>query len=229
MYGLNLRDVIKFNTTGNTTYIADKPFNFTTLDYWNYTLYSNNTLSNESNCVLTFEPYVPYLLSNGSFVNSTSCYTAQNPIGTRGILGLVVTCLCALSIMFTFINLRKHGRLFLPTEKRFRAVGRRWQWYWMLAVAASGMISGVTAVDVDRYWVPELPIILTNLFWCLCLPLTMAVIWESIRHWGSWQERQLIDPNPFALKQDDSRGKREFYMPLVFYLFAFLVGYLALS
>lgn len=39
---------------------------------------------------------------------------------------------------------------------------------------------------------------------------------------GSWQERQLCDRDPFSLPQDDVRGKKEFYMPLIFYLFAFL-------
>jgi hypothetical protein len=38
-------------------------------------------------------------------------------------------------------------------------------------------------------------------------------------------ERQIIDPNPFMLSQNDKRGRTEFYMPLVFYAFAFLVSY----
>jgi hypothetical protein len=40
---------------------------------------------------------------------------------------------------------------------------------------------------------------------------------------GSWQERQIYDQDPFSLPQDDARGKKEFYMPLIFYLFAWLV------
>jgi hypothetical protein len=40
---------------------------------------------------------------------------------------------------------------------------------------------------------------------------------------GSWQERQIVDENPFSLPQDDKRGKVEFYMPLVFYFIAWLV------
>jgi hypothetical protein len=125
--------------------------------------------------------------------------------------------------MSTFINLQKHGRLFLPTEKRFRAVGRRWQWYWMLAVAALAMISGITNVDVDRYYLPELPIVLSNFFWFLMLPSTICIVWESVRHWGSWQERQIIDPDPFLLRQDDHRSKVEFYLPLIFYFFVWMV------
>lgn len=40
---------------------------------------------------------------------------------------------------------------------------------------------------------------------------------------GSFLERQLVDEDTFAFKQDDKRAKIEFYVPLVVYLFAFLV------
>jgi len=206
------------------TNLLGTQFNKTALEFNNYTYYSNRTISNGSRCYLLWEPYTPILLMNGTFQNSTTCYSSINPPGTRSKLGLFYVCAFALSIMFTFINLRKHGRLFLPTQKRFRAVGRRWQWYWMLWVAGCAMISGISNVDVDRYYLPELPIVLSVFFWFLMLPGMMAIVWESVRHWGSWQERQKIDPNPFMLKQDDRRGKTEFYLPLIFYLFAFLVS-----
>ena len=93
-------------------------------------------------------------------------------------------------------------------------------------MAAFAMISGITDVDVDRYYLPELPIVLANFFWFLMLPTTMAVVWESVRHWGSWQERQMVDPNPFLLRQDDRRSKVEFYLPLVFYFFFWMVSLL---
>ncbi|KAF4627077.1 hypothetical protein G7Y89_g11077 [Cudoniella acicularis] len=221
---VNIRELLAFPQGDNSsdTLIGGIHWNLTTLNYWNYTYYSNGTFSNGSLCFLLFEPYTPYLLQNGTFLNSTSCYSPIEPIRTRAAVGIVFACLFAFSIMFTFINLRKHGRLFLPSEKRFVAIGRRWQWYWMLMVAAFAMISGITGVDVDRYYLPELPIVLSNFFWFLMLPTTMAVVWESVRHWGSWQERQMIDPNPFSLRQDDRRGKVELYLPLIFYLCAWL-------
>ncbi|KAH8593826.1 hypothetical protein B0O99DRAFT_595937 [Bisporella sp. PMI_857] len=215
------RKLLSFPPGDNSsdTLIEGIHYNLTNLKYFNYTFYSNRTFSNGSRCVLVFEPYTPLrLLENGTFLNSTSCYSPIKPIKVRAVLGLVYASLFALGIVFTLINLRKHGRLFLPTEMRFRAVGRRWQWYWMLAVGAFGIISGITGVDIDRYYLPHLPIILSNFFWFLMLPCTMAVVWESVRHWGSWQERQLIDPEPFMLRQDDRRSKVEFFIPLVFYL-----------
>ena len=94
----------------------------------------------------------------------------------------------------------------------------------MLFVAACGLISSFTGVDVDRYYLQSTPIIMQSLFFSLMLPGTLAMVWEAVRHWGSWQERQMIDPNPFMLRQDDRRSKVEFYLPLIFYVFAWLVG-----
>lgn len=213
---LNARDFLAFPAGDNSsdTIIADKHWNLTTLKHWNYTYYSNRTLSNGSRCYLVFEPYTPHLLENGTFLNDTSCYSPIRSMGPRSYASLTFACFLMLSILFTLVNLRKHGRLFLPSEKRFRAVGRRWQWYWMLVVAAFAAVSGITSIDVDRYYLPELPIVLTNLFWFLMLPTTMAVVWESVRHWGSWQERQAVDPNPFAMRQDDRRSKVELFFCL---------------
>ncbi|KAF8860932.1 hypothetical protein BDZ45DRAFT_648130 [Acephala macrosclerotiorum] len=220
---VDVRDLIAFPAGDNSsdTFIGGTHFNLTTLQYWNYTYYSNNTVSNGSRCILVFEPYTPpLLLDNGTFVNSSSCYSPINPMKTRSQVGLFFTCFFTLAIVFISINLRKHGKLFLPTEKRFRAVGRRWQWYWMFIVAAFGIISTITGVDVDRYYLPELPMVLSNFFWFLMLPTTMCVVWESVRHWGSWQERQMVDPDPFLLRRDDRRAKVELYIPLIFYFLA---------
>ncbi|KUJ15037.1 uncharacterized protein LY89DRAFT_620308 [Mollisia scopiformis] len=221
---VSIRDLVAIPTGDNSsdTIIDGIHWNLTALQNWNYTYYSNRTFSNGSSCLLVFEPYTPILLPNGTFLNSTSCYSPVNPLKARSKIGLFFACFFAISIMFTSINLRKHGRLFLPTEKRFLAIGRRWQWYWMFIVAAFAIISSITGVDVDRYYLPELPIVLSSFFWFLMLPTTMCIVWESVRHWGSWQERQMIDPNPFQLSQDDRRTRIELLVPLVFYFFAWV-------
>jgi hypothetical protein len=223
---LTVRDLVAFPPGDNSsdTLIGGIHWNLTTLEQWNYQYYSNGTFSNGSLCFVVFEPYTPFLLPNGTFLNTTSCYSPIEPLGTRSKIGLAFACLFAASIMFTFINLRKHGKSYLPTEKRFRLIGRRWQWYWMLAVAAFAIISSITNVDVDRYYLSELPIVLSNFFWFLMMPSTLAVVWESVRHWGSWQERQMIDPNPFLLRQDDRRSKVELYLPLLFYFCFWMVS-----
>lgn len=222
---LDARELLPFPDNGanaSDTVINGLHFNRTALELFNYTYYSNHTLSNWSNCFLVFDEHRPLLLENGTFINGTSCSDPVNGIGARGALGLGAACLFMASVMFTLIQLRKHGRLFLPSEKRFRAVGRRWQWYWLLIVAACGAVSGFLSIDIDRAYILSLPIILQNFFYYLTIPGTLAAVWESVRHWGSWQERQIYDRDPFSIRQDSTRDRGEFWMPLIFYLFVFL-------
>ncbi|KAF2738301.1 hypothetical protein EJ04DRAFT_509713 [Polyplosphaeria fusca] len=221
---IDMRELVQFPQADNDTdtLINGVHFNLTALRHFNYTLYSNNTISNNSKCYLIFDQFKPHMMSNGSWVNATTCYVPYFNIHGRGIASIVFGSFFALSIVFTLINLRKHGKQFLREDKRFRIVGRRWQWYWMLFAAACGMISTLTGVDVDRYYLQQLPIILQSFFFMLMVPAALAMVWEGVRHWGSWQERQIVDRDPYSLPQDDKRAKVEFWLPLIFYLFAWL-------
>jgi hypothetical protein len=188
------RDLLTFPTSpGNVTetIINGVHFNKTALEYWNYTLYSNNTISNNSKCYLIFDQYQPTFLSNGSWVNATTCYVPINRIKTRGILGVTFGALFGISVMFTLLNLKKHGEHFLREDKRFRLVGRRWQWYWMLFVAGCGMISTITSVDVDRDYLQDLAIVLQSFFFVLMVPGTMAMVWEGVRHWYAFRTMRI--------------------------------------
>ena len=207
------------------------PANLTTaLTQWGFAFYpQNRTLSNSSSdCYLAFSPYTPLIFPNGTLANATSCFAPINSLQTRGILALVFGSLFAATILFTLINLRKHGRVYLPREKSFKAVGRRWQWYWMLFVAACGTTSCFTGVDVDRDYVLGLPMSLQCFFLTLMNPGLNAVVWEYVRHWGSWEERRLIDRDPFAYKDGDLRSRIEFYIPLVFYILDWLVFFMTI-
>jgi hypothetical protein len=205
------------------TVFGNVHFNLTALEHYNFTFYSNGTLSNGTKCWLAFEPYVPPLMhNNASFVNATGCETAIHDLGARGYTGIGCAVGFGLALVFTLTALAKHGRMYLPTEKRFYPIGRRWQWYWASFVCACALISLFLNVDVDRYHIQGLPIIVTSFFWFLMCMGTTAVVWEAVRHWGSWQERQYIDPNPFALDQDDRRAKVEFYLPLWFYFLVWM-------
>lgn len=186
MDSISPRDVIPYTPGRNAsdTLINGVHFNLHTLKHWNYTLYSNSTLSNGSSCYLTFSPYTPaYVFANGSFTNATSCFTPTNPIAARGITSLVLGTLFAATVLFTLINLRKHGRCFLPRERRWSPVGRRTQWYWMLFVAACGAVSAFTAVDVDRDYLQGTALILQSFFYTLMLPGLLACVWEGVRNW----------------------------------------------
>lgn len=89
-------------------------------------------------------------------------------------------------------------------------------------MCATAFVSLIINIDVDRYYLPQIPIVITAFFWMLLNLCTVACVWEAVRHWGSWMERQYVDPDPFALAMDDKRAKFEFFVPLVFYLFWWL-------
>ena len=186
MNRLDIRELLQFPQGDNSSDVIlnGVHFNRTTLDYFNYTIWSNRTLSNSSNCWLILEQkHRPTLLSNGTFINGTSCYDPYYGIGVRGVFSIISSSLFLLSLVFTLINLRKHGRLFLPSEKRFRAIGRRWQWYWMIIVGACGATSGLTGLDVDRSYLQSLSLVVQNFFFFLIIPSILAAVWESVRHW----------------------------------------------
>ncbi|KAJ3492612.1 hypothetical protein NLG97_g5274 [Lecanicillium saksenae] len=207
----------------NETILGGVRFPLSTLDHFNYTYYSNGTMSNGSNCYLTFQPYQPVeLFSNGTFVNATSCFHAVDNISTRGYVGIAFAVLYGIALVLTVTVLTKHGKQYLPRTKRFFPIGRRWQWYWACFVCACALISLFINVDVDRYRVQELPIVVMVFFWFLLCQGTTALVWESVRHWGSWQERQFVDPNPFVLSEDDRRSKVEFWLPIWFYFWTWL-------
>ena len=183
------RAIEPFTTGANSTdvVINGMHYNRTILDTYNFSLYSNSTMSNDTWCYLTLPQYadfMPVIYPNGSIVNGTSCYIPYYGMGQRGGVGIAVAALFGFSIIFSLVCLRKHGQLFLPQEKRFRAIGRRWPWYWALFVAACGMISGISAIDVDRYYLPSSPIVIQTLFWYLMIPGLLACVWENVRHWS---------------------------------------------
>ncbi|KAI0845922.1 hypothetical protein F5Y00DRAFT_245228 [Daldinia vernicosa] len=224
MFLLSTRDGFPKGDNATDTIFHNIHFNASTLNYWNYTYYPiNGTLSNGSWCMLMNPPYTPKgILTNGTFINSTWCYLATDPIGDRARAGIGFAVAFALCLIFILVNLKKHGELHLPAEKRFYPIGRRWQWYWSIFVCATALVGLFTGIDVDRYHVVELPIVLNNFFWYLMQIGIIAVVWEGVRHWGSWMERQYIDPNPFVLQQNDKRGMFELWLPIIFYLWLWL-------
>jgi hypothetical protein len=163
---------------------------------FNYTLYAGNgTLSNASRCYLAFGRSVPTLLANGSVVdtpgaNGTNggnivawCYAPHRRVRARGALGIACAALFAASLVATLVNLRRHGRRWLPAQRRFGALGRRAAWYWLLVVGAGGMAGTLAAIDVDRDYLPALSLILQGFFFFMGVPALLAALWESVRHW----------------------------------------------
>ncbi|KAF2760758.1 hypothetical protein EJ05DRAFT_530605 [Pseudovirgaria hyperparasitica] len=230
MSAVHTRSLLQFPAGDNSTdtFINGVHYNRTTLDLFSYQLYSNDTISNGSNCFLVFDIYHPSLLPNGSWINGTSCYTPYYGIRTRGSLSIAFGTAFGITLVFTLVNLRKHGRMYLREDKRFKIIGRRWQWYWMIFVAVCGLVSCFTGIDVERFYLQSLPIVLQSFFFALMLPGMLAAVWEAVRHWGSFSERRVSERDPYLLIDDDRRAKTEFYFPLVFYVFAWLSFFLVI-
>jgi hypothetical protein len=176
-----------WTTRSNDSHIAFDgiPFNLTTLNAFNLTIFPNGTVSNSSRCWLAHDVYRPILLENGTFLYADSCDAPINSISIRGGVGICFAGLFGIALVFVLQALKKHGKSYLPEKKGFRLVGRRWPWYWALATCALGMISGFTSIDVDRAYIPRMnvAITLTSIFYCFMMPCVLAMTWEMVRNW----------------------------------------------
>lgn len=209
------------------TLISGRHWNLTTLQTFGYNLYSNHMLSNNSRCYLFFEPWnsLTILSDNGTFHNSASCFSPVLPLRMRSKISLGFAALFSTALVLAVANLAKHGKeLIKPRENRFGVFRRRFQWYWMIVVAAFGLVCSITTIDVDRYYLPETPFVIMSVFYFLVLLSTLAFVWESVWHWGSWLERKAIEEDPWSWNQEDMRRKVEMWIPLFFYLLIAAVG-----
>lgn len=234
---LHIRAATPYEPGDNATdvIVNEVHLNRTTLDLYNYTLYSNGTLSNGTDCYLAFQEFQPRMDENGTFVNGISCYAPIHGIGRHASIGMAFTAFFAVSMFLTMFNLQKHGRKYLPG----RTMGRRLKWLWLLFVAACGLVSCIMTVDVDRSHIQGPSLILQSVFYTLMTPGLMAAVWEAVRHWytslsahkilknsvltinrASWQERQILDRDPYAFTKRSSRRRQESLLPILFYVFA---------
>ncbi|CAN6668554.1 hypothetical protein TRVA0_040S01156 [Trichomonascus vanleenenianus] len=201
-------------------------FNQSTLDHWGYTVYSNGTLSNGTDCYLTFNEFVPILYPNGTVYNGTDCDTPYYPVKARGGLGVAWAVIMILTLVLTLFNLRKHGQAFTEEKKRFKRLGRKWQWYWLIVLQAVSALAGFFSIDLDRDYIQGSSLTAYGALYCATLPIALAACWELTRHWGAFEERKIYDEDPFRFRPDDRRSRVHLIMPLVFYLFAFLTFFM---
>ena len=198
------------------TFINGKPFNQLALVSFNYTLYSNSTVSNGTNCYLVFGKYAPVFLDNGTWINGTSCFIPYYPI--RAIGGLWIAFAVAFGVMLVFaaLNLWKHGKRHCPRRNLPKPMGRRRPWYWMIVVSACGIASSTAGVNADRIYLPDTSVVLQSFFFTVLLPAALAMVWETSRHWGSFHKRLLKDSS--TLRRNLGRDRVEFWLPVAFYL-----------
>lgn len=194
MPAITPRNVVPYPNTDTVTLNDVILYNISTFQQLNYTLYTNFTLSNDKTgeCWLAgLHGITPPLLLNTTgnktrVVDGTSCYTPIRGLQQHGTLGIVLAILFALSFLCTVHSLRRHvTRQHISVESGGRTTSStsHRQWYWLLLVTACGTISGFMAIDVDRYYLPGLPLVLQSVFYYLMLPMLLAAVWESVHHW----------------------------------------------
>ncbi|KAB8228340.1 DUF2434 domain-containing protein [Aspergillus alliaceus] len=229
MTRLYIRELAPYQPGDNGTdvVINEVHFNRTALDTYNYRLYTNGTLSNGTKCYLAFQQFKPHMFAeSGTFINGTSCYAPINNIGTHASLGLAYALMFVLTIFFSLINLRKHGRSYLPNNRPWTIISRRLKWCWLIFVATSGAISCFMTIDVDRNYIQSAPLILQSVFYTLLTPTLMAAVWESVRHWATWQARLIHDRDPYAFSKTSTRRAQETLLPILFYALALFTFFL---
>ncbi|KAE8348325.1 hypothetical protein BDV28DRAFT_97709 [Aspergillus coremiiformis] len=222
---LYIRALAPYQPGDNATdvIINEVHFNRTALDSYNYRLYTNGTLSNGTKCYLAFQQFRPHMFAeNGTVINGTSCYSPINDIGQHASLGLAYALMFTLTIFLSLTNLRKHGRSYLANDRHWNLVSRRLKWCWLIFVAVCGTISCFMSVDVDRNYLQSTPLILQCVFYALLTPSLMAAVWEAVRHWANWQERQIYDRDPYAFTKRSTRKCQEILLPILFYILAVL-------
>lgn len=197
--------------------VRETHWNLSMLNQMNYTLYSNHTLSNESRCFLIFESKIPELLPNGTFIDGISCYSPLRPIRARAKIGLIFACFFAFSIIYTIVNLRKLAKRSPSSHQKSDVHGARFQWYWALIAASCAVTSSIADIDVDRYYLPELPLILSSIFWHLTVLASICIIWETIRHWGSVLKKRTEDANYSSFGTCPRQYHTEVLLPVLFY------------
>lgn len=198
-------------------------YNKTTLDFYNYTLYDNGTLSNGTKCYLSFGEFHPILYDNGTFENQTSCDYPLYAIKSRGAVGMAWSIILILLLPVTLFCLSKHGRAYTHEKKQYRRFSRKWQWYWLLVLQALGGIAGFFSIDLDRDYIQGSSLTSYSAIYCATLPVSLATAWELTRHWGSFEERKNEDADPFIYSGTyTERTRAHWLMALSFYVAGFI-------
>ncbi|KAK9461771.1 uncharacterized protein V1516DRAFT_254870 [Lipomyces oligophaga] len=198
-------------------------YNETILELWNYVLYpSNGTLSNVTNCYLSFGSYQPVIYDDG-YVNGTTCNSPYYPIRARGGIGIALGVMATALFPLTLTNLTRLGRRLTKYEHRsFRIISRRWQWYWLIVIHALCIAAGFMSIDIDRSYLQGVALTSFGAIFTTICPSCIAAVWEMVRHWCSFEERRYVEDDPFHYRSGDKRSHVHLVMPIVFYLFDFL-------
>ncbi|KAK7208314.1 hypothetical protein BZA70DRAFT_265604 [Myxozyma melibiosi] len=199
-------------------------YNQTVLDLFDYVIYpGNGTVSNVSNCYLSFGSYHPEIYADGTVENNVSCDSPYYGIASRGGIGIAFGALSILMLPFSMNNLHRLGKMHVKREhKRFRLISRRWQWYWVFVIHALSAVAGFLSIDIDRDYIQGTSLTSYGAVFTSIFPCCLGAVWEMTRHWGSFEERQSYEDDPYGFRDDKLRTNYFLLAPIFVYLFGFL-------
>lgn len=160
-------------------------YNQTTLEQYSYVLYpGNGTISNGTNCYLSFGNFHPSIYSNGTVDNGTNCDSPYYGIAARGGVGIAFATISILLLPFSINSLHRLGKQHLKHEhKRFRLISRRWQWYWVFLIHALSAVAGFLSIDIDRDYIAGTSFTSYGAVFTAVFPCCLGAVWEMTRHW----------------------------------------------
>lgn len=222
------------------------PETLSKMNYW--VDEENGTLTNGADCFLSFGDYKPNFVYieylDVTVVNGTTCDSPYYSIGAKGGFGLLLSIGITAAMLVTFFNLRKHGMNFMHEPKAEELMsqggrpsktkkaepgwlrGRRLPWFLLLVMGLMQILTGFFAVDIDRNYIQGTAVGMYGVFLSVCPVLGLMVSWEYIRRWGFFEERKLLEQDPYAIDQTDLKSKARIIPPILFYVCCFFAMFM---
>lgn len=208
----------------------------------------NGTLTNGPQCWLSFGDHIPTFVPieylDTYAINGTTCDSPYYSMGAKGYLGVMLSVGITAAMLVTFFNLRKHGMNFMHEPKAEELMsqggrpsktktaepgwirGRRLPWFLLLVMGLMQILTGFFAVDIDRNYIQGTAVGMYGVFLSVCPVLGLMVSWEFIRRWGFFEERKLLEQDPYAIDQTDLKSKARIIPPIVFYVCCFFAMFM---
>lgn len=208
----------------------------------------NGTLTNGPQCWLSFGDHVPTFVPieylDTYAINGTTCDSPYYSMSSKGYLGVMLSVGITASMLVTFFNLRKHGMNFMHEPKAEELLsqggrpsktktaepgwtrGRRLPWMLLLIMGLMLILTGFFAVDIDRNYIQGTAVGMYGVFLSVCPVLGLMVSWEFIRRWGFFEERKLLEQDPYAIDQTDLQSKARIIPPIAFYVCCFFAMFM---
>lgn len=190
---------------------------------YNYSVYSNGTISNFTNCYLINDEHTPIIESDGMIYNGQSCDSPVKSLASHGAVGIVTACFCFFLIPLLLVNIAKYWKGKPPLLKR------RMEFIWITLLILALAVGGFAYIDVDRNLVQGAAMKIFSFTFQTALPISIAILWHVISTYGFglYRQRIVVGKHAAHFSLDHWIFVVEYYAPIVFYVFNLMGFFLA--